>query len=250
MNDLWGFKNVQGPSGWGFARPAVEAWLSRTLRDGRTLREVAAAHPGAREMKGRGPVWVVTEGGMDLVVRPYLRGGLVAAPLLVDRYLRVGLDRPVAEAVVSQELVRRAIPTPEVVAGAVYPAGPFYRADLVTVYIPRSRDLATVLFVPPLAPAPIRLRALQEAGRLVARLAAGGVNHPDLNARNILLVPEKGGLNALLLDLDRCRVGEPLPTKGMLKRLEHSLRKLASATGEPIEEKELWELRNACDEHR
>ena len=45
-------------------------------------------------------------------------------------------------------------------------------------------------------------------------------------------------------------VGEPLSTKGMLKRLEHSLRKIAAAVGEPIEEKELWELRNACDEYR
>jgi 3-deoxy-D-manno-octulosonic acid kinase len=245
----WGFKEVTGHFGWGFARPAAQAWLAQTIGEGKMLREVAAAHPQSRELKGRGPVYVIpgVGAGAEWVVRPYRRGGRVAAPLLGDRYLRGGLPRPLAEVGASQEAIRRAIPTPPVIAGAIYPSGPFYRADLVTEFVPRSRTLAAVFFHHLPANAATRIHALRAAGQLIGRMANKGLEHPDLNAKNILLVPDKGLLLGLVLDLDRCRVGDPIPPLRMLRRLEQSMRKLASATGDPLTDKEWADLRNAVN---
>jgi 3-deoxy-D-manno-octulosonic acid kinase len=240
----WGFNVVNGPHGWGITRPVAQEWVARVLGEGRTLRDVAAAHPEARELSGRGPVYVIPGAGTEWLVRPYRRGGRLAAPLLGDRYLRAGLPRPIAEAAASQEAIRRAIPTPPVIAGTIYPSGPFYRADLVTEYVPRSRDLATVFFRLPANPS-TRTHALRAAGQLIARMASKGLVHPDLNAKNILLVPDKGVLVGLVLDLDRCWVEAPLPPARMLHRLEHSMKKLAAASGEPLTDKEWAELRNA-----
>jgi 3-deoxy-D-manno-octulosonic acid kinase len=214
------------------------------------LRQHAAGTTDVRPMEGRGPVYLVRDGSSEWVVRPYRRGGSVAAPLLADRYLRGGVPRPVAEAYVSQEARRRAIPTPAVVAGAIYPAGVFYRADVVTEYVPDSRDLAAMLFQPPLADAHERGRALREAGQLIGRMARAGVEHPDMNAKNILMAGEKWAFTGVLLDLDRCRVDqglEPLSPYPMLLRLERSLRRLGARTNQPLTDRDWQMLRNGVE---
>ena len=196
---------------------------------------------------GRGSVHAIPAAGGRWVVRAYRRGGAVAGPLLGDRYLGRGSGRPVAETLASEEARRRGVPTPRVVAGAVYPAGPlFYRADLVTEFVEGGRELARVLFGAP-AGADERGRALAQAGRLLARLAEAGVEHPDLNARNVLLTPgsQEG---ALVLDLDRSRVGPegvPLSPARMLARLERSLEKLGERAGRALSSEELDLLRLA-----
>src|SRR5204863_45148 len=91
------------------------------------------AHALGTPVFGRGPVPVLATPRGRWVVRRYHRGGRVAA-LLRDRYLRWGSSRPLREAHVSGELLRRGIPTPRVVAGAIYPDGAFYRADLMTEF--------------------------------------------------------------------------------------------------------------------
>jgi 3-deoxy-D-manno-octulosonic acid kinase len=250
MNLPPGFYEAEGPAGWAFARPAAQAWVSEALAQGLMLRQHAAGQPQVRALEGRGPVYVVRGGGAEWVVRPYRRGGAVAGPLLGDRYLRLGPPRPLAEAQASQEARRRAIPTPAVVAGAVYPAGPFYRADLVTEYIPDSRDLAALLFQRPPADPHERARGLREAGHLIGRMAKAGVEHPDLNAKNILLVGEKWAFTAVLLDLDRCRVDQqldPLSPLPMLRRLERSLGNLAARAGEPLSERDREVLRQGVE---
>jgi len=143
---------------------------------------------------------------------------------------------PASEANAAAEARFRGIPTPSVVAGAVYPAGLFYRADLVTEEIPRAADLASVLFGsddPPVDPE----TALTAAGTLVRRLEKAGVFHPDLNAKNIVLQPVEEGARAHLVDLDRCcpRVrGVPAPAHPMRRRLERSLRKFEGRAGRSL----------------
>jgi 3-deoxy-D-manno-octulosonic acid kinase len=241
-----GLEPVEGPSGWGFAAPEALDWVRSALSRGETLRAVAAAQEDALELYGRGPVYAVAAptGRGRWVVRPYRRGGAVAAPLLGDRHLRMGVPRPVAEAHASAEVARRGIRTPRVLAGALYPRGAFYRADIVTEYIPASRNLANALFGGECAD---RSSLLELAGLLVGRLARVGVEHPDLNARNILLAVEGGAPVAMLLDLDRCRVRAPaaVPPDRMLSRLERSLRKISSQKATSLRPAEWDALRGA-----
>jgi 3-deoxy-D-manno-octulosonic acid kinase len=154
--------------------------------------------------------------------------------VLGERFLRRGPPRPLREALASEAARARGIPTPRVLAGIVYPAGLFYRADLVTRFVPDSRDLAAILFGEGRADAeeaaepPLRADALRAAGELVVWLASAGIRHPDLNAKNFLVTPGEGGRPAVeVLDLDRATVaasGSVDPGR-MGARLERSLRK-------------------------
>lgn len=213
------------------ARPRLEQWL----RHWGTLDRAAAAQEGVQPLQGRGRVWRVPEasvpGGTGWVVRHYRRGGSVAA-VLGDRYLRVGTPRPFLEHAASQALAEVGVPTPRVVGAAVYPAGLFYRGDLVTEWVPGSRDLADVLFGDDPGEATTAMRA---TGRLLRLAHDRGMVHPDLNLKNILIVQRDHDAEAMVLDLDRARVrrrtgGEPVPVGGrsrrrMIERFWRSCRK-------------------------
>jgi len=144
------------------------------------------------------------------------------------------------------EVGRRGIPTPTVVAGAVYREGLFYRADLVTEEIPGAVDLAATLFACA-APGVDAEAALTAAGALVRRLEAAGVFHPDLNAKNIVLQPDPAGFRAHLVDLDRCTPrpeGARPAGHAMRRRLERSLRRCAGHAGRPLPERAWSALRS------
>lgn len=250
-----GYRPAAGSGGWGFAADGAAAWLTELLASGRTLHAWAGAHPRRRERTGRGRTWAVPApapgptGAAGWVVRHYHRGGAVARWLL-DRYVAGGEARPLAELSAAVEAARRGIATPAVAAGAVYPAGAFYRADLATEEIPGGVDLAEVLFGPgpdPAGSGPValevadsgaagRLAALEAAGALVRRLAEAGVMHRDLNARNIVLQPGAGGLRGWVVDLDGCGFGAPSAASAaaMRRRLERSLRKLGARAACPL----------------
>lgn len=234
------------------AGPVLEAWLARHG----TLIDAAASAPDARPLRGRGRVLSVPAPGSSTVrwvVRHYHRGG-AAARLLGDRYLRLGVPRPHREFGLLHSLRTLGVPAVEPVGAAVYPTGAVYRGDLVTVWVPDSEDLARVLFGaaqldevergaagagtatahPPRAIPP--LEAMRSAGRLVRRLHERGVVHPDLNLKNILLVPGEGGPRALAVDVDGARIrssaGGPARRR-MLGRFERSLRKWEDRAGTP-----------------
>jgi 3-deoxy-D-manno-octulosonic acid kinase len=163
------------------------------------------------------------------------------APLLGDRYLRRPTTRPMRELDSTVEARTRGIPAPAVVAGAVYPVGAFYRADLVTELIPDARTLEALVFGS--GGSPDASRVLHHAGRLVRRLEEARVLHVDLHAANILLIRGDEESGARVVDLDRCAVlpiGAPPPRESMRRRLERSLRKLGEKYGRPITPAE-WE---------
>ena len=229
-----------------FASPEIEAWVRATLDGGATLYD-AATRAADAVLQGRGPVPVMVTPGGSWVARRYRRGGRVA-PVLGDRYLRVGEARPLGEARASAEAHRRGIPTPRVLAGAVYPAGAFYRADLVTELVPAAVDLGRLLFTDE-HDAAERGRVLEAVGRLLARTAAAGIEHADLNAGNVLIARDPGGPSPLLLDLDRCRVlaeGARAHPGRMLARLARSLRKHERASGRPLAAAEWTALERAA----
>lgn len=224
------------------ARPEAAAWVEDALEGHETLHRAAARHPDALRREGRGTVYAIPavrdelEAALDRpagrwAVRHYRRGGAVAR-ILGDRYLRVGTPRPIRELRASEAVRARRVPTPRVVAAAVYDAGLFYRGDLVTAFIPDAVELAGVLFDPErrgVSGTLERRDALKEAGILIRRMSRAGVRHRDLNARNVLLEWSGHAPDAHVLDLDRCRLVEGPDPEGagaMRDRLVRSIRKL------------------------
>lgn len=237
------------PGGRARVRPEAEEWVRAALAEGRTLFEEARGDPDRIELQGRGPAYAIpalvgTRAGRGSrsarwLVRHYRRGGAVAS-LLGDRYLRLGTPRPFRELAASEEARARGVETPRVMAATVYPAGAFYRGDLVTEFVEGARDLAEILFSDDEEPSR-RRRAAAAAGALVGDLAEAGVHHRDLNAKNVLLVGEGEVLRALVLDLDRCRLaaaGTAAPRGSMLERLLRSLRSLEADTGREVRPEE------------
>jgi 3-deoxy-D-manno-octulosonic acid kinase len=237
----------------GFARRSAAAWLEETLRAHGTLRAWAES-AGSPLAGGRVAAHVVParagdpEGSAQWVCRAYHRGGL-AAPLLGDRYLDVGERRPLAELRAAVEARARGMRTPAVVAGAAYPSGRFYRADIVSERVPATRSLADALFAAGAVPA---AQILHAAGRLVASLERARVAHRDLNAANILVPIEPFAPDCWVVDLDGCRtlpLEAPPPIGAMRRRLERSLAKLSRRRGRPWTDA-MWEPLRAGYEDR
>lgn len=221
---------------------AVDA-ARHALATSGTLFDFAATRPGAHALAGRGVAYHVAAPGSYTserwVVRHYRRGGLIAR-FVQDRYLDSGVKRPVRELVASAQARARGILTPEVVAAAVYPAGGWYRADIVTRFLPDSRDLADSLFEE--ADAAARRHAMALAGALMRAAHDAGVVHNDLNLRNILIAGGRGAERAWLLDLDRAVVMRDAAARFerdlMLRRFARSLRKLERAHRRRLEDGE------------
>jgi 3-deoxy-D-manno-octulosonic acid kinase len=239
------------------ALPSVIVDVVSLLHCHTTLYDAAAARPDAQAFAGRGAAYRMTIAGTDVVVRHYRRGGAVAR-VLHDEYLRLGEPRPLRELHASISARARGVDTPEVVAAIAYLAGPLYRADLATRFVPGSRDLATVTFgkgLDGLANDRTREREDEEAraaawhaaGSLVRTAFDAGVEHADLNLRNILISPPAGAPRALLLDLDRAVVhAKPLRAavrSAMIARLHRSRAKLEKLAGEETGAEELAAFR-------
>mgnify|MGYP006277769893 CR=1 FL=1 len=260
--DLPGFRWLTLPGGEVLTRPEAEGWIRQVLEAGDTLHEAAARDRRAVAMEGRGTVWIIpsklsgtwrTEPEKAVTtaahwaVRHYMRGGRVVSRLLGDRYLRVGDARPFQEALVSEAVRARGVPATRVMAAARYSAGPFYRADLVTEFVPGSSDLVEALFDERrrgMGGAVERRDALRAAGELVRRLGQAGVTHLDLHAGNVLLQWEGAAPSPRLVDLDRCRVERAEgggDRQAMHARLRRSLRKWEKATDLTLTEAE-WEV--------
>lgn len=235
-----------------WARPEAVCWVEEVLEGGGRLYDDARERTaGATRLQGRAPVYFLPSPPRDRVVRHYVRGGVVAK-WLGDRYLRLGTPRPFMETIASEALRALDIPTPRVLAAVAYPSGPVYRGDLATEYIPNARDLADLLFgarTPPITDQDVRISALMQAGRMVARMATLGVLHPDLNLKNFLAEggrPDSGSPLAHpkihLLDLDRCRISPRSPGAlgrapgrwRMKRRLLRSLEAWESASGRSL----------------
>lgn len=232
------------------ARESALRSVASALESAGTLHRYAATHPEARGLTGRETLYVLPSPATPegepgrWVVRHLSHGGLLA-PLTRDLFPRLGLPRPFNEVMLSVELRRTGIATPEVVAAVVYPTGPFYRGDVARRWVSGTVDLAERLFGEARGDASVRIAALAAAGRLVRDLHYAGVFHPDLNARNILVETVEEEPRAYIIDLEKCRMGRS--TRGrreiMLGRLRRSLRKFEAASGSQLSEDELEAFR-------
>ncbi|MFP4136917.1 MAG: 3-deoxy-D-manno-octulosonic acid kinase [Halomonas sp.] len=176
------------------------------------------------EAPGRGASLFLDPGnGEEWVLRPYRRGGLVAR-LSERRYLWTGLEhtRAFRELRLTAELLRLGLPVPRPVAAGITRHGLTYEAALITVRLPGARALAGLLQNGEADDA-----LLRRVGATVRRFHDAGLDHVDLNARN-LLVDDEG--KVWLIDLDRCRRRSDGGWKERnLERLERSLTRFNNA---------------------
>lgn len=243
----------------GFARAGVADVVRDAVARHGTLHEASQRWPDPLALAGRGRLVAARPPGVAAsppgeesggeasrwVVRPYLRGGWMA-PLLGDRHLAAGTPRPWVEARAGAALEAAGVATARVVAGVVYPGWPWYRAELVTEYIADTRDLAGLLFGGErIAEGEPRAALLAAAARIPDALAAAGVLHRDLNAKNLLARCPDGTSPASrpdlhVIDLDRARVGRVSPgeARAMATRLARSLDKFGHRRGPPLSEPE------------
>ena len=191
-----------------------------------TLYEFAAHHEDARPLAGRGVAYAVPlPNGVRVVVRHNRHGGLLA-PITGDRFLAP--TRAPSELAAAVRLTRLRVPTPEIIAYAVYPAGPLLRrSDVITREVPASRDLGAVLTA---GSETDRRAALDVTATLIGQLSAAGARHHDLNVKNVLIA--RGATRttpvAYLLDVDRVefgRAGDSRITELNLARFARSVRK-------------------------
>lgn len=241
----------------GHAAVVARSFLLEAIREalmdsgaGGTLYDYASHHPEARPLAGRGVAYAVPlpGGAANVVVRRSRHGGLLA-PITGESFL--GSTRAPHELEVSLELDAAGIPTPQVLAYAMYPSSRmFRRSDVLTQEIEDSRDLATAML--DAADGESRTAMLASTGRLLAQLTAAGVRHPDLNLKNILLAPDdEGGVLAMLLDVDRVWFDDPgsdRVTDANLRRFLRSARKLNRRTGLSMSESDLECLLSAMGE--
>ena len=184
----------------GFADPVRRLGLL----EGGVLEDLIRAGSGGG---GRVPTAVVSLPGRSerLHLRRFHHGG-VLGDLRGDRLL--GLGRPLSELRVSARLRAAGVPVarPLLVAGRRR-AGPVWRAVVGTLHQEATRDGGA--FLAALPDAARLLRAARATGATVRRLHEAGGRHRDLHVGNILLRERGGDTDALLVDFDRARVGEP-----------------------------------------
>lgn len=231
------------------ALEALADGIAAAMGEG-TLIGYARRHPEARALAGRGTAYAVPLPGTDarVVIRHSRHGGALAR-LTGDRFLRVRAGR---ELEVALRLAAAGVATPELVAYATYPAGGgTRRADVATREVPHAADLARALAALPASTSPRPL--LLAAAQLLASLTRAGARHPDLNLRNVLIVPasDAGPPRALVADVDRVWFDTPgarRVTERNVRRLARSARKLREREALPIRESSLqWLSATAHD---
>lgn len=208
------------------ARVAAAAGLRAALTSAPTLHAWAATVPGAEPFQGRTTAWGVRLPGaaIDVVVRHARRGG-VLAPIRGDRYVWPG--RAPWELETSLRLQEAGVRTPDVVAYALYPAGPgLCRCDVATRRLPPGAEFPVAWKD---SDATTREALLVAVGTLLGDLRAAGAQHADLNAKNLYVARDGGRWHAWVLDVDRVRFHSPNDAEvgaQNVARLDRSIRKL------------------------
>jgi 3-deoxy-D-manno-octulosonic acid kinase len=213
-----------------------------------TLHEWAARQPVREEMRGRGVIYSVdlpTIPATPVVVRRNLHGGLLHG---LTGELFFAPTRAPLELATSLRLAAAGIPTPEVIAYAVYPVGGiFARSDVMTRRLPTGADFPAAWQKQSGAGRDLMLAA---TARLLVALAAAGVWHADLNLKNIYIAGSDADLTACLLDVDRVTFisGSDVASRNF-NRLAHSARKWRTRWGLDFDEDSLARLADLAKEN-
>ncbi|MGY6632067.1 MAG: 3-deoxy-D-manno-octulosonic acid kinase [Wenzhouxiangella sp.] len=166
---------------------------------------------------GRGTALAVDSEAGPLVLKTYLRGGLMAR-FNHDRYLLTGVERSrsLREWRLLNRLCQLELPVPRPVKAACFSHGLVYRASLLTAQLPDVQPLTAVA-------ANLGEPEWLALADTLKRFFQAGLKHPDLNASNLLL---SANGQWYLVDLDRATLAAgPSSPRPMLDRLHRSLEK-------------------------
>jgi 3-deoxy-D-manno-octulosonic acid kinase len=192
---------------------------------------------------GRGTTWFVQHNEHSLVLRHYLRGGLMSK-VSKDHYVftRELNCRSIGEFNILLKLNEDGFPVPIPAAAQVIRKGLHYQADLLTRRIPYASDLLQVLKQPQ------DKVFYTNLGKLIARFHQHGVFHADLNIQNIL---QDTSNKFWLIDFDRAQMLKPQARwqKSNLKRLKRSFEKEKIRHGIQWSEKDWIYLSEAYVKH-
>jgi len=184
------------------------------------LEGMLAAASGPR---GRSRTAVVSLPGRAgrLHLRPVQHGGILRG-LRGDRLL--GLSRPLAELRAHARLRAAGVPVPVPVLVAARRRRGGYRAALATLY--EEQTLDGIALLASQTSEATRRRAACAAGSAVRAFHDAGARHSDLHVGNLLFRDRGARVEALVVDLDKIKLGAPLrPSERMaeLMRLHRSL---------------------------
>ncbi len=166
-------------------------------------------------MTGRSPLRFIEP---DMVVRTLMHGGMFRH-ITGKRFLHP--NRTIRELKVSAYLAAHGIRTPEILAVRIIKDGLFYSMDVISRFIPESKDLL-IHFEKSHTD---NLELIKKSGSLIRQIHDLGVYHTDLHIKNLLL--DNAG-NLWALDLDKAYQFTLLPEfmKRMnLKRFMRSVKK-------------------------
>jgi hypothetical protein len=206
-----------------------------------TLHEWASARPERHQMHGRGVIYAVelpTAPATQVVVRRNRHGGLFQR--VTGEYFLAPTRAPL-ELATALQLAAAGIPTPEVIAYAIYPAfGMFARSDVMTRRLPAGDDAPAAWSSAGTAD---RGSILIAIARLLRALAQAGAWHADLNLKNIYIAAVDAEPTAYLLDVDRVTFpgGADISARNF-KRLSRSIRKWRASRGLNFDEESLARL--------
>lgn len=168
------------------------------------------------DAKGRGGVGTLRIGDVELVVRPFRRGGALGS-LLQDRYVRPSRVRKELEVLAA--LRREGVPVVVPVAALARRRGAFWQLRLCTERLPEALPAPAFLAAQP----GLRRFTAEAVGVLVRLAFAAGLRHPDLHLDNVLCEARGDRVRAVLVDLDRATLRAPISDKerdAMLVRLQ------------------------------
>ncbi|MDD2581295.1 MAG: lipopolysaccharide kinase InaA family protein [Desulfuromonadaceae bacterium] len=232
-------------------RAVVLDWAASTVATALTcgtLHEWAALQPVREELHGRGVIYSVdlpTIPATPVVVRRNRHGGLLHG--FTGEYFLSPTRAPL-ELSTSLRLAAAGVPTPEVIAYAIYPTGGvFARSDVMTRRLPEGDDLPAAWKKESKEECNVLLAAV---ARLLNLLAAAGAWHADLNLKNIYITRSGADRAAYLLDVDRVTFpgGDDVAVRNF-KRLVRSARKWRDRWGLDLDENSLAYLADLTGEN-
>lgn len=165
-------------------------------------------------------------GGLELIARRGTRGGM-ARHFIRDAY--AGLDpRPFRELRVTAEARRRGVPVAEPIGAMVEWIAPgLYRGFFMTRAI---AGMTLWEFMRTDDDPAVREHVLMKARAAIVTMHDRGILHADLNLHNLMVTRSGESFAAVILDLDKARIGahpvSPAGRRSNARRLLRSARKL------------------------